>query len=153
MDVFSNICQLLDKQKIDYHVSVHDAVRTSAEAAAIRGVEMKTGAKAMLIRSMGKFYLFILSASEKVDFKKVKRILGVDSTSLATPEEVIAVTHCVPGCVPPFGSLFGIASYVDKGLLEIQELHFSAGKLTHSIRISSHDWKTVENPIVVEFKA
>ena len=141
MDVHNEIIKLLDSNKVKYEASTHPAVRTSEEAAAIRGVNIKTGAKAMVILSEGKFYMFCLSAADKIDFKAVRRILGTDSVSLATPEEVLAVTHCVVGCVPPFGSaLFGIKTYADKHLLLIPEINFSAGLLTHSVRVKTADW-------------
>lgn len=144
MDVYSEIIRILDNNKVWYEASMHAAVRTSQEAAAIRGVDIKTGAKAMVIRSEGNFFMFCLSAADKVDFKAVRRILGTDSVSLATPEEVLAVTHCVVGCVPPFGStLFGMKTFVDRNLLLIPEINFSAGRLTHSIRMKTEDWKRI----------
>lgn len=144
MDVYAEIIKLLDSHKVKYEASTHPAVKTSAEAASIRGVDIKTGAKAMVIRSEGKFYMFCLSASDKVDFKAVRRILGTDSVSLATPDEVLIVTHCVVGCVPPFGStLFGIKTYVDRHLLPIPEINFSAGRLTHSVGVKTEDWHRI----------
>ena len=151
MDVFTEICALLDRNGVSYDASTHAPARTSQEAAAIRGVHIKTGAKAMLIRSEGAFTLFILSAEDKMDFKKIKEILGTKSTTLATSEEVERITHCVPGCVPPFGSLFGTTTYVDEHLLEIPEINFSAGRLTHSIHMKTEDWKRIEKPFAQEF--
>lgn len=151
MDVFTEICGLLDRNEVAYETTTHAAVRTSQEAAAIRGVHLKTGAKAMLVRSEGAFHLFILSAEDKVDFKKIKEVLGTKSASLATSEEVERITHCVPGCVPPFGRLFGIRTYADEHLLKIPSINFSAGRLTHSIHMKTEDWKRVENPNTQEF--
>jgi len=147
MDVHAEIIRLLESHKVNYEASTHPPVKTSEEAAAIRGVDIKTGAKAMVIRSEGKFYMFCLSAADKVDFKAVRRILRTDRVSLATPEEVLAVTHCVIGCVPPFGStLFGIKTYVDRRLLSIPEINFSAGRLTHSIHVKTEDWRQIVRP-------
>lgn len=151
MDVFSEICKLLDSHKVPYQTSIHAPAKTSQEAASIRGVDIKTGAKAMVIRSKGRFHLFVLSAVTKINFKKVKQILQTESASLATAQEVETATHCVPGCVPPFGSLFGLPTYADTHLLLIPDINFSAGRLTHSIAMKSTDWSMVEKPISAEF--
>ena len=47
----------------------------SEEVAKMRGVDIKTGAKSMIVRSEGRFYNFILSAAKKIDWNKVKTIL------------------------------------------------------------------------------
>lgn len=152
MDVNAEIIRLLDGHGAKYEMSTHAAVRTSQEAAAIRGVDIKTGAKAMVIRSEGRFYMFCLSAADKVDLKTVRRVLGSESVSLATPEEVLAVTHCIVGCVPPFGSaLFGIKTYADRHLLSIPEINFSAGLLTHSVKIKTEDWHRIVRAEEEEF--
>ena len=56
-----------------------------------------------------------------------------------------------PGSVPPFGSVIGLKTYVDKSLLENEEISFNAGSLTDSIKMRLKDYLSVENPTVEDF--
>jgi Ala-tRNA(Pro) deacylase len=82
----------------------------------VRGVSLDSGAKAMLLRDNSTksvetsilFTLAVMSASKKFSWKLVKKILKVKNMRFATPEEVHQITGCLPGAVPPFGSIFGV---------------------------------------------
>lgn len=155
--IFEKIINLLNKNNVEYKLTEHDVVKTSEEAAAIRGVELKTGAKAMLVKytlpssSLPLHALFVLPAHKKVDWRKVKNILEVKDASLTPREEAEEVTGLTMGCVPPFGSLMGFKTYLDKELLENEKINFSAAKLTHSLQIKPEDLVTIEKPEVCEF--
>lgn len=148
--VFNKIKEFLDGKNIEYEEFIHEPVFTSEQASKVRGVDLKTGAKAMIVRSKGKFYMFVLSAVKKIDWKRVKDIIG-DKGSLATPEEVEKITDCVIGCVPPFGNLFDIPLYVDRSLQEVVIINFSAGLHTHSMRMKSKDYLKAVEPVIEEF--
>eukprot|EP00325_Prymnesiales_sp_UTEX-LB-985_P015238 CAMPEP_0174760138 /NCGR_PEP_ID=MMETSP1094-20130205/108620_1 /TAXON_ID=156173 /ORGANISM="Chrysochromulina brevifilum, Strain UTEX LB 985" /LENGTH=199 /DNA_ID=CAMNT_0015966079 /DNA_START=166 /DNA_END=765 /DNA_ORIENTATION=+ len=70
--------------------STHEAVRTSEEAAQVRGASLASGAKAMLLatKPSDEFVLAVISASEKMDSKAFKKAGGFKSTKFATEEEV-----------------------------------------------------------------
>lgn len=82
----------------------------------MRGVSLNSGAKAMLLRDNSSksvetsilFTLAVMSASKKFSWKLVKKVLKVKNMRFATPEEVYEITGCLPGAVPPFGSVFGV---------------------------------------------
>ena len=82
----------------------------------MRGVSLNSGAKAMLLRDNSSksvetsilFTLAVMSASKKFSWKLVKKVLKVKNMRFATPEEVYQITGCLPGAVPPFGSIFGV---------------------------------------------
>src|SRR3989344_7272275 len=148
---FEKIKNLLDENKVKYEVSEHEPVYTSDDAARVRGVDIRSGAKSMIIRSDGKFYNFVLSAAKKIDWKKVKKILNGESASFASPEEVKKEIHCEVGSVPPFGNLYGLTVYCDRSLLENEYIDFNAGLHTISIRMKAKDWEKIVKPEVVEF--
>ena len=82
----------------------------------MRGLSLDSGAKAMLLRDNSSksvetsilFTLAVMSASKKFSWKLVKKVLKVKNMRFATPEEVYQITGCLPGAVPPFGSIFGV---------------------------------------------
>ena len=151
MDVFAEIKTMLDKHRCAYAVSDHAPTPRSIDAARIRGTPIEQGAKAIVLRSEGRFLMCVLPGSQKIDFHKIKTILSSKSVSLATPEEVYKVTQCVTGSVPPFGNLFGIPLYIESSLLRNEEISFNAGLQTRSITMKSEEYRRVANGIVKEF--
>lgn len=140
MTVFEQIKNLLDKNNISYEVKEHEPVYTSEQAAKARGEDIKIGAKALVLKVDDKFVMLVLSAAKKIDNKKLKQELNTKKLRFATPEEVKEKTGCVPGSVPPFGNLFGLEVYVDKSLLENEEIAFNAGLHEKSIKMRRQDY-------------
>lgn len=147
--IFEKIKSLLDSNNVNYKLAIHEPVRTSEEAAAIRGVDISTGAKAMIVKtSDGVFYLFVLPADKRLDWKKVKQILQVRDVTLATTEEVLNLTGVEVGGVPPFGNVMGLKTYFDEDLQTKEVLNFNAGLRTHSVSMSPKDLVELVQPII-----
>ena len=137
---------------IDYSQLQHPPTRTSEESAAYRGTTLASGAKAMLIRSGNIFLLAVMAAHRKLDWKPLKRVVQSKNVRFATEEEVFSVTGCVPGAVPPFGSLFGLQTLVDVSLREQGEsINFNAGLRTQSVSMSYQAYEQLESPTLAEF--
>jgi Ala-tRNA(Pro) deacylase len=141
--------------------SHHAPAKTSEEAAQIRGFPLECGAKAIVMSVKLKattgetctFVLFVMSATHKLDSKKARKIVtGCKSMSFATPDQVKTLTGCIPGAVPPFGSIWSIQTYMDTSLRKVGEfIDFNAGLRTDSVRMRQEDYETVEQPIVSDF--
>lgn len=153
MTVLEKILSLLKGK--DYEHLTHKHVHTSADAAKVRGTNIEQAAKAIVLRERksGEFYMFVLGGDRRIDLKTVKKdILGVKNISLASPDEVLKLTGCTVGSVPPFGNLFGIPVYFDQHLLDTQEeIVFSAGTHFDSVRIKTQDYLDVVKPIIEEY--
>eukprot|EP00192_Tetraselmis_astigmatica_P015624 CAMPEP_0117680820 /NCGR_PEP_ID=MMETSP0804-20121206/18587_1 /TAXON_ID=1074897 /ORGANISM="Tetraselmis astigmatica, Strain CCMP880" /LENGTH=173 /DNA_ID=CAMNT_0005490405 /DNA_START=272 /DNA_END=793 /DNA_ORIENTATION=+ len=154
------LMELLDSHGLQYSLTEHQAVRTSEEAAAVRGVSLDSGAKAMLVKAKGKgpskgeaYFLAVMSASRKLSWKMLKKELGVRDVRLATPEEVWELSGCRPGAVPPFGSLFaGTTTVCDASLQEQGDtMNFNCGLRTRSVRMTVRDYLSVEQPMMKRF--
>ncbi|KAK8790693.1 hypothetical protein WA588_002441 [Blastocystis sp. NMH] len=132
---------------------VHPPVKTSAEAAEVRKSPLESGAKAILVKNSKGTWLLVISAAKQIDWHLAKNI--VKRTSLVPREEVPSVTGCVPGAVPPFGSLLGdhpIHTFVDTSLKEQGEyIYFNAGLRTHTVKMKYEDFVRLENPEIVHF--
>ena len=149
---FEKIKAMLEEHKVKYDLSTHKPVLTSEEAAAVRGVSVESGAKAMLLKDTGKkltlegvpFYLAVLSASKRFSSKTFKKLINCKSIRFATPEEVLTTTGCLPGAVPPFGRMFGLPVWVDRSLGREASINFNCGLRTHSMAMSYADYFKVE---------
>ena len=144
---FNAIIQLLDGKNIS--VTEHAPVRTSEEAAQVRGATLDSGAKAMLLSDGAAFVLAVISASKKLDSKMFKKLIKSKSLKFATEDDVLRLTKCIPGAVPPFGSIFGLKTYMDESLrAQGTSINFNAGLRTRSIAMSLEDYLIAENPVI-----
>jgi len=136
---------------VQYNIYEHGAVYTSEEASHVRGVELKTGVKAMLLREKdgGKFLLADVAADRKLDFRKLEEIAKARHIRFATRDEVISATGCEPGSVHPIGHLFGIETFLDNSVLDNEFVNFNIGMLTRSVKINSRDLLKVLRPEVI----
>lgn len=153
MPAFEKIKAFLDKNNIDYEFKEHEPVRTSEEAAAVRGEDIKIGAKALLLKADDMFVVVVLSAAKRIDSKALKKILGVKSLRFATSEEVKEKTGCEPGGFPPFAHVFGLNLVVDKSIFENEFMAFNAGERTKSLKMETEDYLELLKPRIEEFSA
>jgi len=149
------IKQILTENNFEFETFEHEPVRTSEEASKIRtGYTIDQGAKAIIVRVKkpveGKiFVMFVVQGSKKFDVQKVKEQFGLSDIRFAIVEEVLKITDGVlPGGIPPFGNLFGLEVYVDRGLLQNEKIVFNAGDKSFSIGMKSSDYISVVNPII-----
>jgi len=143
---FNDVCQLLDAKSIPYEVLRHAPVFTSEEAAAVRGTPLASGAKALICKADDRFVMIVLPADRKLASKSVRKSEGVKSLRFASREEVEQLTSLAPGSIPPFGSLFGLATWCDERLADQPKINFNAGDHAISISIAYSDYLTAEQP-------
>jgi Ala-tRNA(Pro) deacylase len=153
---FDELMSLLDKNKIKYKLSEHAPVRTSEEAAAVRGVELKTGVKALVFKVVRKggtdLILALVRADHKIDSQKLALVADATNAKLASPEEVLQRTGCEIGSVHPFGNLYGLPVYMDRSIMENHEVNFNAGLHHKSLNIKSEDLVKIVNPRIVNIE-
>lgn len=156
------VLSLLREHSVVFTTLEHSPTKTSQESADVRGVQLASGAKAMLMKTAkplghgGCYVLAVMSASKTADLKKLRGLLGVSRLSMASVDEVRAVTGCIPGAVPPFGSLFvdkGVSTFVDKSLQSQGAfINFNAGLRTLSVcGLSVDAFLAIEKPNLVDF--
>ena len=151
MNVLERIQTLLAQNHTLFALSSHRPVYTSAQAAEVRGEDLKSGAKALIVKAKQEFVMFVLPGDRRLDSKYIKAKLGYKSFRFATSEEVEELTGLQIGSIPPFGGLFGITTYCDPTLWHSERINFNAGSHTESINISYQDYIRVEKPLLADF--
>ena len=151
--VFFRLEKLLKERGVSFEVLRHEPVFTSQEAAAVRGVALSSGAKALICKVDAAFVMFVIPANLKLDSKQVRQALRIRALRFAKPEELQQLTGLTPGAVPPFGSLFGLPTYCDTCLAENERINFNAGDNSISVSLHYEDYLKVENPTVGAFAA
>jgi Ala-tRNA(Pro) deacylase len=149
--VFDRVCTLLRGKGVAFEVLRHAPVYTSEEAAAVRGTPLGSGAKALVCKADERFVMFVLPADRKLASKAVRKNAGVKSLRFASREEVLQLTGLAPGSIPPFGSLFGLATWCDVRLAQHERINFNAGDHSISLSMAYADYLAAEQPKLGEF--
>jgi len=149
--VFDGVESLLNEHGIAYQVLRHEPVYTSDEAARVRGTPLASGAKALVCKGERDFVMFVVPADRRLDSHAVRRTKGWRKLRFATREEVMELTGLIPGSIPPFGSLFGLATLCDERLGENEVINFNAGDHSVSVSMRHADYILVEKPELGRF--
>lgn len=153
--LFQRILSLLNKHGIPYTVQEHAPIKTAQDAVRVRSHPdaLQRASKSILLRSEGRFFLFVIPGDRKIDFRKVRAILRTDSVSLATPDEVLRVAGVPIGSVPPFGSLFPTPTptYGESSMLRNTEMDCSPGRNDASLTLRVEDWRKAVEPVMADF--
>jgi Ala-tRNA(Pro) deacylase len=120
----------------------HEAVLTSEQAAKARGTQLNQGIKALVVTDGNNQWAVIdLPANRKANTKSAAIALGWSKKEIrmATPEEVLEITGCELGAVPPFGHKKPIKILADKMIFENNENAFNIGLRTNSVKIPTSE--------------
>ena len=153
-EVLDAIRRLLTGAGVPFREVEHAPTYTSEESAKARGEELRTGGKALLLKTDDVFRLFVLPADRRLDSAAVKRRLGVKKTRFATADELKELTGLGPGSIPPFGPpVLPFELFVDEEIRNNDRIAFNAGSLTDSIILATADYLSVAKPAMFAFSA
>lgn len=148
--IVRNVIRLLDERSIPYRLVDHEPVYTSEQASRVRGFPLKSGVKAMALRTAeGRYLLALMPADRKVDLRKIKELEHSRKVSLASPEDVLAVTGCEIGSAPPFGHRTPLKTYIDQTIFNNDTVNFNIGSHSQSIRMKGADLQLILKGILL----
>ncbi len=119
----------LAAQGIDYEIHQHDRAFTARATAAAEGVDPQTFAKVVAVASdEGRTALVVLDATDQLDLRKARHVLGASDVRLLTEPQLTALApDCEVGAIPAVGTLFGLTTYADYAVRDHPEISFNAG--------------------------
>ncbi|MCA9379300.1 hypothetical protein KC640_02630, partial [Candidatus Dojkabacteria bacterium] len=134
------ILQLLASRGIKFQHAEHEETPTSEDAARVRGVELSTGVKALILKDKkdGHNVMLCVPGDRKANIKALEEILG-SKLEMEKPEVILQKFGLQIGGVPPLGNLIGIPVYFDQAIADIGEANFNCGLRTESIAMDSKD--------------
>src|SRR3989344_4441093 len=124
----------------------HEPVITSEDAAKTRGFALKQGIKALLFTdNKGNWVVVNVPADKRANDKKVAEQMGWSKNGIRrqTAEQVLEITGCEIGSVPPFGHKTNLSILVDEGVFENTESAFNIGLRTNSVKILTSEMRTL----------
>ncbi|QBH95231.1 YbaK/prolyl-tRNA synthetase associated domain-containing protein [Limnobaculum zhutongyuii] len=154
--IFNQLITLLECGQARYRVIEHASAGRSEEAAKARGTQIEQGAKALVCHVKGngikQHVLAVLPAHRKANLQVLAQKLGGTRASLASPQEVMTLTQCVFGAIPPFSFHPDLKLVVDPLLFkQLDEMVFNAGSLEKSLLLNVEDYQRIVKPEQVEF--
>ena len=147
----TKITEYLSEKGIDFEKLEHVPVTTSSAASGARGSSLSQGAKAIVVKASDDYYHLIVSAAVRLDNKKLRKVLGTRRVRFATSEELLELTGCLPGSVPPFGNLFGLPVLMDDALLSEEIVYLNCGSHTVSLRMKRADLAAATDAQIADF--
>ena len=147
-----DIEQFLKDAGAPYEAHQHPAAYTAQELAAEEHVSGDTVAKPVTVHADGKCVLAVLSASHKIDLKKLAAALKAKTCRLADESELAKLFPDVEvGAEAPFGKPYGLDTIVDEQLAGSESITFSAGSHEQAIRMKYEDYASLAEPTVAAF--
>jgi Cys-tRNA(Pro)/Cys-tRNA(Cys) deacylase len=126
---------------IPHSVFEHDqAPRTLEQAAEERGQRPEQVVRSILFRvSQGEYLMVLMAGSGQVDWKSLRKYLGISRISMASKEEVLKMTGYELGAVAPFGLPAPIQVLVDESVLKEAEISLGSGVRGTAVLMKARD--------------
>ena len=126
----------------------HATAYTAQGAASTMQISGRELAKTEVLRAGEEMILAVLLAPNHLRLERLAAEVG-KSVWVATEQEFSTLfPDCELGAMPPFGSLYNLAVYVDESLADDEEIVFNAGTHRDAIRMRYEDFVRVVKPKV-----
>lgn len=132
----------------------HAPAHSSAEFAQRRNAPISLGCKALLMKVGGVFTIAALRSDRRMDNRSFRRALKAQKLRFASRQELLELTGCVPGQLPPIGApILPFRLVADRTVLSHDRVAFTAGTHTDSIVVNTQHWLALANPELYDFSA
>ncbi|GIH03331.1 hypothetical protein Rhe02_13980 [Rhizocola hellebori] len=124
---------------LNHRVIRYGAVRSAAEAAAARGVEVADVVKTIVVRRADNDYVFVLTPGDRViSWPKLRTLLGVNRLSMPDAEAAKVATGYERGTITPFGSATAWPVIADERIRG-REITLGAGEHGVAVALSADE--------------
>ena len=113
-------------------------IKSLEQAARERGQKPEQVVRSILFRGPDQEYIMVLVAGpQQIDWKSLRKHLGLSRITMATPEEVLKVTGYEIGTVAPFDLRQHLRILVDQSVYAQDEVSMGSGVRSVAIMIKS----------------
>jgi Ala-tRNA(Pro) deacylase len=151
MSVSPRLEEYLHTTGASYEHHVHPTAFTARDTADLMHIPWKEMAKCVVVKADGRLILAVVPSDRKVDVPHLQFVTRAANIELATEAEFEeAFPSCEVGAMPPFGNLYGLATYCDTSLQDNESIEFNAGTHHDSIRMAFDDFKRCGRPTMID---
>lgn len=141
----------LKDNQVPYQTQQHSQAFSAQKIAESEHISGHKVAKVVIVLVDNRMVALVLPGTLRADLNKVRTILGANEVRLAEEREFAAhFPDCAVGAMPPFGNLYGLPVYVDKGLENEETIVFPLGSYTETLSLKYADFARLAQPRVVE---
>ena len=105
----------------------------------------------VVLRTKKQHLLAAIPAGHSVDLKKFTQLIGGPTRLEIEDEFKWLFPDCALGAVPPFGNLYGLATWVDNSVAKTEHIVFFAGTPIDSIKLAYSSYIDVARPNIGAF--
>lgn len=144
-NTYLNLIKLLDESKVNYKLFTHEIALTYEDLDRVQKEAgfFGTEGKCLVLKVREKFIAYITLQGTRVNFDAIKKTLGINKVSLATPNELKEYFGAEPGCAYPFGFSKDVDIYVDPEIYQQDWFLFSPALPTKTVQAKGEDLKRV----------
>lgn len=152
MSIPRQIREYLDAHHIRYEHRTHEEAFTARDVARTQHVDSARLAKTVMVMADRRLVMMVLPASHYIERRRLKKVLNAQKVRLATEDEFAdEFPGCLPGAMPPLGSLFHREVWVDASLRDQSWICFNAGTHTDTIQMRFEDFERLVQPYLGDF--
>lgn len=138
MKIPAKIIKYLDKNKVKYEIVNHKTVYTAYDKAATLKVKPRIIGKTLVLKSGSDLVMALISGNKNLDLVKLKKIAKEKKVDFISEKILKNKFKGVKlGAIPPFGELWKLPLFVDRGLAKEKNIFVSSGIYETSFRISA----------------
>lgn len=146
MDPYSDadstpVTRALEEAGVSYRFFRHpNPVQSLEQAAAERGQRNSQIVRSLLFRvGAGEFVMVLVAGPQQISWPALRSYLGQSRLTMASADEVLAVTGYPTGAVSPFGLPAPLRLLVDNSLLAEEEVSIGSGVRSTTVILKTAD--------------
>lgn len=136
----TNVCRILDGQKIEYEFIVREENQSFEDVGEDRNIVFKT---LVLVGNDKNNYVCIIPIDEHLDLKKSAKAFGIKNIQMILQRDLKNLTGYVHGGCSPIGMKTKLSTVIDKRALDCDRIIVSAGKVLNFIKIKPADLSNI----------
>lgn len=155
MPISSKVINFLNKAKVKYEQIEHKKVFTAYDKAATLKVKPNVIGKSLALKADRDLAIVLVPGNKKLDLMKIKKAVNVwrKKQSLKLIKKVDFISETIIknkfkgikiGAIPPFGEIWKLPVFVDRGLMKEKNIFVNSGIYEISFKISPKVFEKLE---------
>ena len=154
MPLLACLAEVLSRERMPYVVFHHPPAYTAQEQAAVSHIRGHSAVKVVICIADGQPVQAVVPSHYLVDLERLRVLAGAATLRLAAEPEIADLyPQFEVGAVPPFGTLYGHAVFLEQCFVGEPEMVFNAGTHTESVCMHYGDLADLVKPVVGTFGA
>ena len=137
MPILKKLQKFFEDNKVKYETIQHKIVFTAYDKAATLKIAEKIIGKTLVVKLDKSIVLVLIPANKNLDKQKLRKIAKskkIDFVKEAWMKKNLKGVKI--GAVPPFGALWKLPTFIDRGLMKEKKIIVSSGDYNNSIKLN-----------------